>query len=283
MLVRRDAVADRLASTPRSSSTRETDLSCLTDAGRRILTVPSAEAIHHEQLTGRPGAGGRWSSSIVSRYMQKHHTSPVAWLSRALWPGPTASGPGRDRAAGPRPALVSAPRRQALDPGRRGRARRRRRSTAPRPRSRRSVAVVSDCSQASLKRLLGVKIGIECPCRSSSLHRRATRLAPLLAVRGCGRSRPRGHKVVDLSSKWIRSRTSSKSPNIADVACPRSPAPARKQPGSAGCRSTSRIELKCLDVAAVVGIRTPEARVLLDILAHLSQPPELATARCARL
>jgi len=65
----------------------ETDL-CrrLHDAGGRILWVPSAEAIHHEQLATDLGAGRR----VVEfhrgrdRYMRKHHSPAVALAARLL-------------------------------------------------------------------------------------------------------------------------------------------------------------------------------------------------------
>jgi N-acetylglucosaminyl-diphospho-decaprenol L-rhamnosyltransferase len=65
----------------------ETDL-CkrLRDAGGRILWVPAAEAIHHEQLASDRGGERR----VVEfhrgrdRYMRKHHSAAVAWLARAL-------------------------------------------------------------------------------------------------------------------------------------------------------------------------------------------------------
>jgi len=124
MLVRRDAVAAIGYFDPSFFVySDETDL-CkrLTDAGGRILWVPSAEAIHHEQLATDRAAGERRVVEFHrgrDRYMQKHHPSPVAWLSRALaaWTyGVRALAatvlPGHD----PRWYLLHA--RQALDPGR---------------------------------------------------------------------------------------------------------------------------------------------------------------------
>jgi N-acetylglucosaminyl-diphospho-decaprenol L-rhamnosyltransferase len=59
------------------------------DAGWRILHVPRARAIHHEQLaTDRsPSARRRVVQFHRGRdlYMQKHHSRPVVWLSRLLW------------------------------------------------------------------------------------------------------------------------------------------------------------------------------------------------------
>ena len=115
MLVRRDAVGAIGYFDPSFFVySDETDL-CkrLTDAGGRILWVPSAEAIHHEQLATDRAAGERRVVEFHrgrDRYMRKHHTRPVAWLSRALAADLWRPGPGRDGAAGPRPALVSAPR-----------------------------------------------------------------------------------------------------------------------------------------------------------------------------
>jgi GT2 family glycosyltransferase len=57
------------------------------DAGWRILHVPTAHAIHHEQLaTDRSGAR-RVVQFHRGRdlYMQKHHSAPVVALSRLLW------------------------------------------------------------------------------------------------------------------------------------------------------------------------------------------------------
>jgi len=59
------------------------------DAGWRILHVPRARAIHHEQLATDRSAGGRRRVVQFHRgrdlYMQKHHSSPVVLLSRLLW------------------------------------------------------------------------------------------------------------------------------------------------------------------------------------------------------
>jgi GT2 family glycosyltransferase len=58
----------------------------LTDAGWRILWVPQARAIHHEQLS----TGGAWERRVVEfarnrdRYMRKHHGSIVALACRPL-------------------------------------------------------------------------------------------------------------------------------------------------------------------------------------------------------
>jgi N-acetylglucosaminyl-diphospho-decaprenol L-rhamnosyltransferase len=59
------------------------------DAGWRILHVPRARAIHHEQLATDRSAGGRRRIVQFHRgrdlYMQKHHSQPVVVLSRLLW------------------------------------------------------------------------------------------------------------------------------------------------------------------------------------------------------
>src|SRR3954454_10171560 len=59
------------------------------DAGWRILHVPRARAIHHEQLATDRSAGGRRRIVQFHRgrdlYMQKHHSKPAVLLSRLLW------------------------------------------------------------------------------------------------------------------------------------------------------------------------------------------------------
>jgi N-acetylglucosaminyl-diphospho-decaprenol L-rhamnosyltransferase len=59
------------------------------DAGWRILHVPRARAVHHEQLATDRTAGGRRRIVQFHRgrdlYMRKHHSKPVVPLSRALW------------------------------------------------------------------------------------------------------------------------------------------------------------------------------------------------------
>jgi GT2 family glycosyltransferase len=59
------------------------------DAGWRILHVPRARAIHHEQLATDRSPGGRRRIVQFHRgrdlYMQKHHSKPVVVLSRLLW------------------------------------------------------------------------------------------------------------------------------------------------------------------------------------------------------
>ena len=58
----------------------------LRDAGWRILLVPEARAIHHEQLS----TGGVPERRIVEfhrnrdLYMRKHHSTPEAWVVRVL-------------------------------------------------------------------------------------------------------------------------------------------------------------------------------------------------------
>jgi N-acetylglucosaminyl-diphospho-decaprenol L-rhamnosyltransferase len=59
------------------------------DAGWRILHVPRARAIHHEQLATDRSPGGRRRIVQFHRgrdlYMRKHHSKPVVLLSRVLW------------------------------------------------------------------------------------------------------------------------------------------------------------------------------------------------------
>jgi len=59
------------------------------DAGWRMLHVPRARAIHHEQLATDRSPGGRRRIVQFHRgrdlYMQKHHSKPVVLLSRMLW------------------------------------------------------------------------------------------------------------------------------------------------------------------------------------------------------
>jgi GT2 family glycosyltransferase len=59
------------------------------DAGWRILHVPRARAIHHEQLATDRSPGGRRRIVQFHRgrdlYMQKHHSKPGVVLSRLLW------------------------------------------------------------------------------------------------------------------------------------------------------------------------------------------------------
>jgi N-acetylglucosaminyl-diphospho-decaprenol L-rhamnosyltransferase len=60
----------------------------LRDAGWRILHVPGAKAIHHEQLATDRSAGARRVVQFHrgrAMYMRKHHSGPVAFLSRILW------------------------------------------------------------------------------------------------------------------------------------------------------------------------------------------------------
>jgi GT2 family glycosyltransferase len=60
----------------------------LRDAGWRILHVPGAKAIHHEQLATDRSAGARRVVQFHrgrAMYMRKHHSRPVAFLSRVLW------------------------------------------------------------------------------------------------------------------------------------------------------------------------------------------------------
>ncbi len=89
MLVRRQAVAEVGYLDPSFFVySDETDL-CkrLTDAGGRILWVPGAVAIHHEQLaTDRASADRRLVEFHRGRdrYMRKHHGAAAALIARAL-------------------------------------------------------------------------------------------------------------------------------------------------------------------------------------------------------
>jgi N-acetylglucosaminyl-diphospho-decaprenol L-rhamnosyltransferase len=60
----------------------------LHDAGWRILHVPAARAIHHEQLATDRSTGARRVVQFQrgrETYMRKHHSAPVAALCRVLW------------------------------------------------------------------------------------------------------------------------------------------------------------------------------------------------------
>jgi GT2 family glycosyltransferase len=60
----------------------------LRDAGWRILHVPAARAVHHEQLaTDRAGGSRRVVQFHRGRdmYMRKHHSRPAVWACRLLW------------------------------------------------------------------------------------------------------------------------------------------------------------------------------------------------------
>jgi N-acetylglucosaminyl-diphospho-decaprenol L-rhamnosyltransferase len=60
----------------------------LRDAGWRILHVPGARAIHHEQLASDRSAGARRVVQFHrgrEMYMRKHHSRPVAFAARLLW------------------------------------------------------------------------------------------------------------------------------------------------------------------------------------------------------
>ena len=59
----------------------------LHDAGWRVLYVPQARAIHHEQLTSDRAAAARRITEFHrgrDRYMRKHHSPPAAALVRVL-------------------------------------------------------------------------------------------------------------------------------------------------------------------------------------------------------
>jgi GT2 family glycosyltransferase len=58
------------------------------DAGWRILHVPAARAIHHEQLATDRSAGARRVVQFHrgrAMYMRKHHSRPAALAARVLW------------------------------------------------------------------------------------------------------------------------------------------------------------------------------------------------------
>jgi N-acetylglucosaminyl-diphospho-decaprenol L-rhamnosyltransferase len=60
----------------------------LRDAGWRILHVPGAKAIHHEQLATDRSTGARRVVQFHrgrAMYMRKHHSRPVAFGARILW------------------------------------------------------------------------------------------------------------------------------------------------------------------------------------------------------
>ena len=59
----------------------------LHDAGWRVLYVPGARAIHHEQLSTDAAAAARRITEFHrgrDRYMRKHHTAATALIVRAL-------------------------------------------------------------------------------------------------------------------------------------------------------------------------------------------------------
>jgi GT2 family glycosyltransferase len=93
----------------------------LGEAGWRILYVPAARAIHHDQLTTDAAAARR---RIVEfhrgrdRYMRKHHSHPARIAARLLWAwaylvrgAAAAAMPGHD------PSRYVAHARQELLPG----------------------------------------------------------------------------------------------------------------------------------------------------------------------
>jgi N-acetylglucosaminyl-diphospho-decaprenol L-rhamnosyltransferase len=60
----------------------------LRDSGWRIVHVPDAKVIHHEQLANDRSAGARRVVQFHrgrDTYMRKHHARPVAALARLLW------------------------------------------------------------------------------------------------------------------------------------------------------------------------------------------------------
>jgi N-acetylglucosaminyl-diphospho-decaprenol L-rhamnosyltransferase len=89
MLIRREAAAEVAYLDPTFFVySDETDL-CkrLSDAGWRILHVPAARAVHHEQLATDRSAGERRVVEFHrgrDLYMRKHHSRPAAFLVRLL-------------------------------------------------------------------------------------------------------------------------------------------------------------------------------------------------------
>jgi GT2 family glycosyltransferase len=92
----------------------------LRDAGWRVLHVPAARAIHHEQLaTDRAGSSRRIVQFHRGRdmYMRKHHSRAAVLLCRLLWAWsylPRALAASLIRGQSPRLYLLHA--RQALRP-----------------------------------------------------------------------------------------------------------------------------------------------------------------------
>jgi GT2 family glycosyltransferase len=89
MMVRREAAAEVGYLDPRIFVySDETDFEKrLHDAGWRILFVPGARAIHHEQLATDRSAGSRRVTEFHrgrDLYMRKHHGRVAAWLARVL-------------------------------------------------------------------------------------------------------------------------------------------------------------------------------------------------------
>jgi N-acetylglucosaminyl-diphospho-decaprenol L-rhamnosyltransferase len=90
MLVRRDAALEvGLLDPDFFVYSDETDF-CkrLRDAGWRILYVPTARAVHHDQLSTDPVAMRRRVVEFHrgrDRYMRKHHPAPVWLACRLLW------------------------------------------------------------------------------------------------------------------------------------------------------------------------------------------------------
>ena len=91
MLVRRDAAAAVSYLDPDFFvDSEEVDLQKrMHDAGWRVLHVPEAHAIHHEQLVSDRSEGAKRRIVQFHRstdlYMRKHHPLPVALLARVLW------------------------------------------------------------------------------------------------------------------------------------------------------------------------------------------------------
>jgi len=89
MLVRREAAAEAGYLDPSFFVySDETDLcKSLRDLGWRILFVPNAYAVHHEQLATDRSAGSRRVTEFhrgKDTYMRKHHGRGAAWIARVL-------------------------------------------------------------------------------------------------------------------------------------------------------------------------------------------------------
>jgi N-acetylglucosaminyl-diphospho-decaprenol L-rhamnosyltransferase len=90
MLVRRDAAeAVRYLDPDFFVYSEEVDFQKrMREAGWRILHVPDARAIHHEQLASDRATGARRVVQFHrgrDLYMRKHHARPTVMLARALW------------------------------------------------------------------------------------------------------------------------------------------------------------------------------------------------------
>ena len=92
----------------------------LGDAGWRMLYVPAAEAVHHEQLATDPSAGERRVVEFHRNrdlYMRKHHGPLAARGARAHGLVVPVAGAGGARPARARPGWYLLHARKALRPG----------------------------------------------------------------------------------------------------------------------------------------------------------------------